>query len=427
MNNIKVVINDQVTLNYIKQSKFKKDYFAVLFSQNLNDIYASYNAVLFNVLLGGSKKLPNIRAINDRLNDMYGADLSAVNAKRGDVQEFGVVLGILNQKYTLENSDMIAMGCDTLNEIIYNPLVEDAGFKQSVFEIEKNNQIDEIKADINNKVSYAKKRCVSLMCSDEIFGINVDGDVSVLEKMDRFKLYEHYKRTINSLPINIYYIGNTDVNTVEKMIREKFRLSDKKTTAFFNTPIIKDVKEVKQITELTQAAQGKLSLGFRTGIVRKDEDYAALCMTNAIYGLTPTSKLFVNVREKLSLCYYCRSDLFAFRGIMLVSSGVEVENKLKAQDEILAQLDKVKNGDFTDQEIELARKYYINGLRSGFDSATAMLNWAAAENLDNTDNSQEDFIKKLSLVTRQQIIDAANKIELDTIYFLKGTDGKENE
>ncbi len=411
-----------VTLHYIKTDKFKTDKITMLFSAGLDKVLTSYRTLLINVLMTGCRKLPDIKAINDRLYELYGADFSSLNTKRGDIQQTGATIKFLNGAFTPDKKSMLTDAMETVADILFDPLVKDGAFDKKIVGIEKKNMIDSIRADINNKTVYARKKCISLMCGNELYGISSEGEEAVAETIDENKLYDFYKDYVAKTPLDIYYVGAEEEYAVVNAVKDKFNKIDIEPLSHKKYPIIYEVDGVKRVTEEMPVTQGKLSMGFRTGIVRSDKEYAALSIFNTIYGLAPTSKLFTVVREKMSLCYYCRSQLVETKGILLVSSGIECVNKEKAEAGILGQLEEIKKGNVSESEIATAKKFYVNMLKSSFDSAGAMVSWSAAEAYDGTDREQDEFIKDILSVTKEDVVKVANKIILDTVYYLKGNE-----
>jgi len=409
-----------VTLHYIKTDKFKTDKITMLFSAGLDKVYTSYRTLLINVLMTGCRKLPDIKAINDRLYELYGADFASLNTKRGDIQQTGATIKFLNGAFTPDKKSMLAAALETVTDVLFDPLVKDGAFDEKIVGIEKKNLIDSIRADINNKTVYARKKCISLMCENEVYGISSEGEEAVVETIDEKKLYDFYKEFVSKTSLDIYYVGAQSEDEVVNAVRSIFEKIEIAPISCKRYPAVYDVDAVKRVTEEMPVTQGKLSLGFRTGTVRNDKDYAALSIFNVIYGLAPTSKLFTVVREKMSLCYYCRSQLIETKGILLVSSGIECDNKEKAEAGILQQLEEIKNGNVSDDEIVTVKKFYVNMLKSSFDSAGAMVAWTAAESYDGTDREQDDFIRDIMNVTKEDVVRVANKIKLDTVYYLKG-------
>ncbi|MDP4152968.1 MAG: pitrilysin family protein [Bacillota bacterium] len=421
----RIQIGNGIALNILRTQRFKTNVFTIGFQQELNREKASLNALLCRVLLQGSEKYPDMEALGNRLADLYGASLNPYNVKRGDIQEFGISASFIANKFALKNENVLSDTVDTMLEVLMNPLLIDGAFKNEFCETEKQNQISFIKAEIDNKVSYARNRCIELMCKDEVYGISEKGEIDTVRAIKPQELYKQYETLLEGANIEMYYVGSDDMSAVVDKLKTRFLMIERNVTAPLPRTALYVGGVLKEHVESMDVNQGKLTLGFRTGISRSDHKYPALTLMNSIFGLTPTSKLFLNVREKLSLCYYCRSDVIAQKGILLVSSGIETENKERALAEILLQLDNIKKGDVTENEIEVARKALISGIRSSFDNPAAMIHWYANEIISGTDSDPEDFIESLIQVKKEEVIRAAGDVMLDTVFFLKGS-GKEN-
>lgn len=414
-------ITEGISLNVIKTDKFKTGLFSITFRQRLSKETASANALLFNVLLNGCEKYPDITALSRHLDGLYGADVDCFNQKRGDSQETGIFAKFISSQYALFGENVLEESVKTLLEILLKPLIEDGAFRKSYFLMEKKNQIDFIKAEINDKVSYARTRCIELMCCDDAYGVSEIGDIETLDKLTNEQLYAHYRSLLSDAEIEMFYVGGDEAGNLVGLLKSAFSSVERKNIEKLpDTKIVAATEKSKEFVENMAVNQGKLSLAFATGIVRKDREYPALVLFNAIFGMTPSSKLFVNVREKLSLCYYCRSDVVSNKGILLVSCGIEIENKEKSQVEILKQLEAVKNGEFSDEEMVIAKKSCENGVRSSFDSHYAYVTWVAAELYDQTDRTPESYIEAISALTKKDVMKIASEVKLDTVYFLTG-------
>ncbi len=182
--------------------------------------------------------------------------------------------------------------------------------------------------------------------------------------------------------------------------------------------------EPKNVADHMDVTQGKLCMGFRTGgaCVWK-KNYPALLVFNALYGGTATSKLFMNVREKLSLCYYASSALEPIKGIMMVSSGVEFDKMNQAQAEILAQLEAVKAEDFTDEELTSAKQAVRNVYQSALDSRAQLEQYWLGAAVTGLDETPEELIARVERVTAREVSAVAAGMELDTVYRLMRKEG----
>ncbi len=417
---IKEKIGDRITLNISKSEKFKTNFLSFFFSVPLENEYAAEYALVPKVLLRGSRNYPDMQAVNKRLDYLYGAHVTATVFKRGERQVTGVFSSCLCNEYAFEKTDILKNLISVVKDLFFNPLTENGAFKEAYVEGEKKNQIDFIKSQINNKNQYALKRCQQIMCADEAYGISENGTADQVEGITPDSLYKAYERFISCADIDVFFVGKCDEKQLKTDICDMFADISRQNVAPFEPNIIKDVKEVKNEEEVMNITQGKLTLGFRTGISVYDSSYTAFSLFNEIFGGSPSSKLFMNVREKLSLCYYCSAIPEAHKGLLFVASGIEVENKQKAQEEILNQLEDIKLGKISDEEFDSAVKSLVNGYSELDDDPQSLSLWYYGRMLAGLDGTPQDVCEKIKALTKADVVNAASGIKLDTVYFLKG-------
>ncbi len=420
MNGItKYPISKGLNLYYIKGDRFKTVDIEVRIYSPLTKESASMNALITPTLKSGCKSYPSAKLINTRLEELYGANLSASASKSGESSAAVFSLSYVNEKY-IQNEDMSG-AFDLLCDIIFEPQTENDSFIQSYFDLEKKNLIEAIESLVNDKKSYASWRCKEEMCKGEAYSIFSLGSVEKIKSISSKEAYEYYKTKFLSGKIDIFVCGNTDIDKIYNCIYQRFPKSE--TENYPETKIIKDVSEVRNVVEELEVEQGKLSMGFRTGIAPSDKEYYALSMFNKIFGGTATSKLFNNVREKLSLAYYVSSGLERFKGIMTINAGVEIPTFKAAYDEIMVQLAAMQKGEFSDEEINAAYMSSVNSLQQISDSPRQLIQYYASQLPTGGGLDIDEYLSKLKAVTREDITAAANKIKLDTVYFLKNKEG----
>ena len=412
-------IANGVKINFIKTDKFKTNYLSINFISPLKKENAHYNSMLPLVLMRGTRSYPSQKEINKRLQYLYSGDIIALNNSFGEYQIFGFKVNMLNNKFASDleiDSETIDLVC----ELAFDPYVVDGAFDKAYTEGEKINLIDTIESEINEKGKYAIKRLMTEMCKNEVYGISKLGSVEDVKAIDNKTLYEAYKRAVAEYPIEIFFVGDGDFEKIANKFKTVFSKIQRNPIEIpVSTPVY-DVKEVKEIVEEENVKQGKLVLGFRTGYKAEYNQYHIMQMFNEIYGASPTAKLFLNVREKMSLCYTCRSIINQKNGIMLVSSGIDSKNKEIAEKAILDQLKSIKNGDISDEELESAKKSLKNGYMQIYDSAELMEVWAFFRSLCGISTTPKAECEKLDTVTKNDIQEVARRIKLDTVYFLKG-------
>ena len=416
-------IANGVKINYIHTPKFKTNYISINFISPLSGERAHLNSMIPLILMRGTAKYPSQADINKRLQYLYSADIIARNSSFGEYHIFGFKANILNNRFA-SDVDITSGVVDLLCDMAFNPYLVNGVFDESYTAGEKINLIDTIEAERNNKGKHAINRLMSEMCRGEVFGVQKLGTVEDVKKITPASLYEAYKRALTELPIEIFFVGDGDFEKIASSFENVFAQIERSPIKIENPEIITEVAEVKEITDTESVKQGKLVLGFRTGYKPEENKYHLLQLFNEIYGSSPTAKLFLNVREKMSLCYYCRSNVSQRTGIMLVSSGIEFKNKEIAQNAIIEQLDMIKSGNITDEELDSAKRSLINGYMQIYDSADSMETWAFFRGLCGSTSTPLQECEKVLKTAKEEICELCKKFTLDTVYFLKGKESK---
>ena len=359
-----IPINKNVDLYILPSEKFKTFTVSFHFLTKLCKQTVSKNALFPFLVKLGSKNYPDMLSINRKLEDLYGGYFDCSVRKKGDIHTIEFSFEFLSEQYS--DQAQFENCLNFINEVLLNPLTENGGFKADFVAREKDNLRDYINGVINDKKEYTAVRLIEEMFKGDDYSIFEYGTINDLEALTPAELYEHYLDTMKKSPLIIFVSGDCDENKFKTAFESLFandreeypqnKIYDKN----LSTPVV--VEENQSIT------QGKFALGFQTDISPDHEDYYALTLFNSIFGSGPHSKLFLNVREKMSLCYYVYSRLDRFKGIMTVSIGTDKENFKKAYDEILAQLDHCKMGSISADEIEFAKKYIISILKQAADN-----------------------------------------------------------
>jgi len=370
------------------------------------------------ILRRGSFKFPTTQQLMLHLDNLYGASFGIDVLKKGERHILQFRLDLVNSNFLPDNINLLKEGLDVLKEMILNPLTENGGFKREYFEQEKKVLKRHIQSLFDNKMQYAIERCFQEMCKEERFSLYKYGRLEDINDLDPSELYMYYKDMLSRNPIDIYVIGKLDEKQTYRLIQEKFGFERRSGEEIKPTLIDKDVEKVREVVEKHEVSQGKISLGLRTYTTYKDDDYYALLMASGVLGGGPHSKLFQNVREKASLAYYIFSKVEKFKGLMIISSGIEFKNYSKALDIIKKQLEDIKRGSITNQELEGTRKSIINSLKETADNPSALIGFYQDGAIVDKHETIEDFIEKISNVGVSDIRRASEKITLDTIYFL---------
>ena len=408
-----------VFFNAIKETKFKSNLISVRFIVPLDESTAAKNALLFPVLLRGSKNFPDIGAIRREEESVYDTDISDGVYKRGDTQILEMRVRVLDNRFSIDGMDITARAVHLLSDVLFAPVTENGVFLEEYVESEKQMLIDDIRAQINDKRRYAMQRLTEEMFADDVFGISELGTVESVRSITAESLTAQYVDLLSRARIEIFAVGNFDFDSLCQTFANCFSSLERKNIVDTETGAMQSAKEtVKTIYERQNISQGKLGLGFYTGITVRDPNYTAMQLLNIIYGAGVTSKLFLNVREKLSLCYYCGSSDNGQKGFMTVHSGIEFKNEKKAADEILAQLDEIKKGNISEDELRDAKLALIDSAERIADSAGNMLNWYFACVMNEAVITPEEKCEAIRSVKTEEIVKIAQNIRLDTYYFL---------
>lgn len=420
MNGVKkFTLKHGLNLYYLPLEKFKTSTISVNIHRELSREDATWNALLPYVLRRGCTPLPTAQAIAEYLESLYGTIFDCGINKKGEDQIIYFNFETIGDQYIPGDIDILEKVIKFAADVIFDPVTENGVFKKEFVVQEKEKLKDLIEGLVNNKMTYAIERCYQEMCKDEKYGIYELGKAEDLHEIDEKNLYEHYRRMISTSPIDIFVAGNMEEENIKQLVGKYFNITLSESMVYPHTTIVKEVSGTKKVEEEMEVAQGKLSLGFRTKISPRDSAYYPLMVYNGILGGGPHSKLFNNVREKLSLAYYVFSRLEKFKGLMMISSGIEVGNYQKALDEILVQMDAIKRGDISDTEYQATISSLVNGIKSLQDNAYHMIDYYIGQLLSGTDVDFHELIDQISAVKKQDVVAVAQDIELDTIYFLK--------
>ncbi len=410
-------IMDNVYLTYIPSEKFKTSLLSAQLVVPLARETAGLNALLVNVLSRGTVSCPDLAALGRKLDMLYGARVESVVRKKGENQVFGFLASCVDDRYLPAGERLLEPLADLLGELFLSPATRNGRLRNDYLVGERDNLVDLIRSVINDKRAYAARRLMEEMCAGEPYGVDRLGDPREVEKISLQKLNTHYQTILPQARMELYYCGSAPEKRVVGTFTRAFaalpRQGELEPAPTLLCPAPEKVRVVEEAMDVTQ---GKLCLGFRTD----SRDTAATMLMNSMFGGSSNAKLFLNVREKLSLCYYASSTYHRKKGLITVSSGIDCANYQRALDEICAQLDALRRGEWEDWELQGARSGLMNALRSMEDSAGAMEDFTMGQMAAGSDETLPGLMDAISAVTPERIREAAEAVRPDTIYFLKG-------
>jgi predicted Zn-dependent peptidase len=412
---------DGVYLTYLPARKFKTSLLSAQFVTPITKETAAAYALLPAVLRRGTVTYPDMGAMATHLDQLYGARIDYTIRKKGENQCIGFVASLIDDSYALGGEKLLEPVAALLGELICDPVTKHGRFVPSYFESEKTNLIDAIRSLINDKKDYADSRLLREMCAGEAYGIPRLGDQADVEKLQPKKLYARYKELISTARLELFYSGSASQKRVEQALLSAFSTLPRDVVREIAVPQEHIARtEVLRIEDEMDVTQGKLGMGFSCG----SDDNTALLLGNTLFGGSSNSKLFLNVREKLSLCYYASSLYHRQKGLITVSSGIEFENFQKAYDEIMAQLDAVRKGDLEDWELDGAKSTLLNAYASMGDSQGKLENFYLGQAATGQSETPEELAKQVQDVTPERIFSAMDTVQLDTVYFLRGKEAE---
>lgn len=420
----RIKISEGVHLNLLPSEKFKTNFLSVCFVVPLEKENAHLTALVPKVLSRGCKAYPDMAAISERLEYLYASDISAVYVKRAESLIVGFSADFVKDRFLPDKGENLLNSVSTLLfDILFDPLIENGAFRESYVAGEKADLINAIGAKINNKAAYAKERCTEIMFGARPYGISELGTVEEVRAATSKQICERYRQIAETAPIEVFFNGECDAQVLAEIVKSRVPFCAHRKTSFPTRAFLDgEPDEVTEVTDEMPVAQGKLVMGLRMGGVNVNSpDAAAFSVFNEMFGGSANSKLFMNVREAMSLCYYCRSMPDMFMSTLFISSGIEPENREKAKNAILEQLDAMKAGDFSDDDIAEAKLSLCNAYKELDDSASALCLWYLSRVIFGNNGTPEDTMEKIRAVTADEIRAAAKKVSLDTVYFIKGT------
>lgn len=407
-----------VFLTAVQTEKFKTGCCSVNLLRPMAREEAAANALVPSVLLRATAQHPDIRSISAHLDELYGASLGPLVRKKGEVQTTGFFADFIEDRFA--GTPVFRQTAEFLGEVLLEPALQNGAFLPDVVSGERLNLENTIAARINDKRTWATSELLRVMCAGEAYGVPRLGELEDVRALDEKNLYAHYRALLTHSQVEIFYMGSHTPDAAAEAFREALRDLPRGELTPCGTVVVPKADAVRKEERALDVTQGKLVLGFRTGCTLTDPAFPALLMMNAIYGGGITSKLFMKVREELSLCYYAMSTLEKFKGVMLVSSGIDCAQRDVAQAEILRQLDAVRAGDISDYEFESARRYLRSSLSTGMDSPGRLDDFYIGQLIAGQPDTMQALSERIARVTKDDVAAAARRVSLDTVFFLKG-------
>ena len=421
-----------VHLTHIRSDKFKSACLSVSLLTQLKKETAAMNALLPQVLRRGTARWGDMEAISRRLDELYGTAIEPVVRRIGEIQCVGFFASIPEEDFLPPGADTLRGGCELLGQLLLAPNTRGGLLLPQYVDSERDKLIEAIRARLNDKLRWSVSRCVEEMCCGEDYAVDRLGDEESAEAIRYQKLTKQYRALIQSSPIEIFYCGRADVGRVSALLRDSFATLPRGEIDYdIGTDVRLNAVEAapRRFDEQMNVAQTKLVIGWRLGAAMEEPDPAALRVFLSLFGGSTASKLFVNVREKLSLCYFASAILDSHKGVLLAYAGTEADRAEEAKDEILAQLAAIARGEITDEELRAARADVRSALRGALDSQGDLEGFMLSAVVDGADYTPEELGELVEDVTKEQLAAIAAGCECDMVYTLlpDGSAGDDDE
>lgn len=417
MNTVKICKG--IDLCLYKCEGFKTAEASINIAMPLNDGKAAQRALLVYLLSKTNRDYPTVRDMGIKLGMLYGASVSAGVIKTGESQMIRLMLECIDDKFALTDESIIFSSVELLLDMLFKPDVQDGAFKEENVKREKRLMIERLRSMNDDKIVYAANKMIEEMCKDEPYSICKFGTAEEIEKLTGKDIFDAFMDILLHAPIKINVIGSFDEEKIISLVKEKFSVVERESVTELHTEFLSQAYDEKTVRETQEVKQCKIVMGMRAGMTYDRDNYAALKVMTDIFGSGTYSKLFMNVREKKSLCYYCSAKLDASKGIIIIQSGVEKDKIDEAVDAIKHEFEEMQKGNFDDEVITSSKMSICDALSSALDTPEEIDIWYSSQQYSSYVYSPEELAEKVKAVTREEIITAASFASFDTVYILE--------
>lgn len=380
---------------------------------------AAANALVSAVMLRGTEKYPDIRDVTRHLDDLYGASTGSLVRRVGDYQTTGFYCSFTQDSYALDGDRILQPVIQFLQELLLHPRLENGVFCDSFVAGEKRNLLSAIEAQKNDKRVYASGQLMKYMCARDPVGIPRLGERSQVQQLEPVSLYDHYQKILKQSRIDIFYVGACPLEEIARLLEPVFAEIDRDYVNLpTQTPFCDGGKT--RNCEHMDVTQGKLQMGFISPSTINTPDFVPMQVLNTVFGSGMTNKLFMNIREKQSLCYDIGSSYQGGKGILTVGAGMDFQMMEKVEQEVLKELENCCTGEITAQELESAKNSMLSSLRQIHDTPSSIENYYSTGALSGMQLSVEDYMEQVQQVTVERLAELAKTVQLHSVFMLKG-------
>ena len=419
-----------VFLSHLRSDKFKTACMSLTLLTQLRRESAAMNALLPYVLRRGTTRYGDMEALSRRMDELYGTAIEPVVRRVGEIHCIGFYGSFPEEAYLPGGETLLPSAVGLMADMLLDPKTRGGLLLPQYVDSEKEKLLERIRSRINDKRSYAVTRCIEEMCCYEDFAVGRFGSEAEAENINYKKLTRQYRSLLQTSPIEIFYCGRSSKKELVSCLRDVLSALPRGEIDYdIGTDVRMNALEEKPraVTEELDVTQGKLVIGYRLGECMEEAEPAPIFVFNCVFGGGTTSKLFMNVRERLQLCYYASSMVSLQKGLLLVASGIEFDKFEVARDEIFRQLDAIRQGDISDEELNSAKSCVASDLRAYTDSQGELEGFYLTRALEGLEYGPMELAELVEDVTKEDVMRIANSLACDMIYFLKGSGQAEED
>lgn len=413
-----------MNVHILPTAKFKTTTIVTMIEQALSEETVTKTALLAMVMKRATARFPETKKLREHLDFLYGAIFDVDVTKKGERQILQIYMEVPNEKFLSQETPLLEQAIQFVGDMLVRPCVENGSFLPKYVNQEKETLRKRIESLIDDKMKYANQRVTEEMCKGEPFALLAQGRLEDLPAITGEDLYQHFQQLTSANPINMFVVGDVEVQQVREAIKTHVSLPRRENVQLPMVDAVKPVQQEREVIERLDVSQAKLNIGCRTQISYKDDDYPALLMYNGILGGFPHSKLFVNVREKASLAYYAVSRLESHKGILMIMSGIDANHYKQAVEIIKQQMDAMRQGKISEEEYSQTRATLTNQFRELLDSARMMIEFTYNGLLSGRQRKLDELLHAINAVTIDEITQVAEKVKIDTVYLLRDKKGE---
>lgn len=417
------LIDDSLQLFHIQTDKFKTGVLTLSLSIPLTKENSVFNMILPGVLRRGTQRYPDMASLNRRLDELYASCVEIRNHRIGHNLLLSISAEMLDERYVWDDTKILDGVVDVIAEMLIRPNLSGGLFPDALVQQEIRFTLDSIRATINNTRTYASIRCLELMYREDPSYLTLKESEALLSRMDSSSLTQYYKNVLRRSQIRAFYVGSLPPQSLIDSLQKHFAEWGDTQNPSVCFPAAQPSVGECSLTEQMPVSQGKLSMGFRVGACADGHSsavYTAMVF-NEIFGASPASKLFLNVREKMSLCYHCSSSYHCYTGILTVAAGIQSKNRAVAQDAILQQFEEIRKGNVSHAELLAAKASLEHSYRQIEDNPFELQSFYGNRAFFGWSETPDECLRRIADVTAEDVVALAQNVFCDTVFFIEGT------